>query len=115
MKFQFGKFHDEVLCDVIPIKYCHLLFERFWIIEREAIFDKKCNKCCVNLRGKEYFFVPFTLLTVKERYLELLRLTRRKGAKLEEKDIIAKKNIRRKIDDSQSARLKIEVNSHPNP
>lgn len=71
-------FHDDVLYDVIPIKARHLLHEGSWIIEKEVAFDKKTNRCCFNLRGQMYFFVPSTLLKVKERYLELLRLTRRK-------------------------------------
>ena len=67
VKFQLGKFHDEVLCDVIPMKACHLLLGRSWIIEREAIFDKKSNKFCVNLRSQEYFFCTIVYTFEGER------------------------------------------------
>ena len=30
VKFNIGSYHDEALCDIIPMDVCHLLLGRLW-------------------------------------------------------------------------------------
>ena len=43
VKFKIGSYHDEVLCDVIPMDVCHLLLGRPWQFDRHAIHDGHAN------------------------------------------------------------------------
>jgi len=39
VKFNIGSFHDEVLCDIMPMDVCHILLGRPWQYDRKAIHD----------------------------------------------------------------------------
>lgn len=40
--YSMGEFDNQVLCDVLPIKVCHILLRRPWL------FDKKAKHCGFN-------------------------------------------------------------------
>ena len=43
VKFKIGSYHDEVLCDIIPMDVCHLLLGRPWQFDRNAVHDGHAN------------------------------------------------------------------------
>ena len=50
--FCIGKYVDEVVCDVVPMKASHLLLGRPWQYDRKVTHDGLANKYSSCLRGK---------------------------------------------------------------
>ncbi|XP_049406074.1 uncharacterized protein LOC125869661 [Solanum stenotomum] len=44
IKFKIGSYHDEVLCDVVPMQACHLLLGRPWEYDVGVKHDGRSNK-----------------------------------------------------------------------
>ena len=43
VKFQIGKYQDEVKCDIIEMDACHVLLGRPWQFDKEAVHERKRN------------------------------------------------------------------------
>ena len=43
VKLKIGSYHDEVLCNVIPMDVCHLLLGRLWQFDKHTIHDGHAN------------------------------------------------------------------------
>lgn len=46
------RYHDEVMCDVVPMHVRHILFERPWQYDRYVIHDGYKNRYNFNKDGK---------------------------------------------------------------
>ncbi|XP_074565168.1 uncharacterized protein LOC141821722 [Curcuma longa] len=66
-----GRYHDEVLCDVVPMHASHLLLGRPWQFDRKAMHDGFKNKYSFMMHGKLVTLVP---LTPKQVYEDQLRI-----------------------------------------
>ena len=44
INFPTGKYVDEVICGVVPMKTCHILLGRPWQFDRSIIYDGHSNK-----------------------------------------------------------------------
>ena len=54
-------FNDEVLCDIMPLGFCHILLGRSWQFDRHVVYDGRVNKYTAWKDG-----VTYTLLTLIE-------------------------------------------------
>ena len=44
VKLKIGPFTNEVLCDIMPMDYCHILLGRPWKFDRHVVYDGRVNK-----------------------------------------------------------------------
>ena len=58
--FSIGKYHDEVLCDVVPMEATHLLLGRPWQFDRSAIHDGVTNTYMFNHGGRKVKLKPLS-------------------------------------------------------
>ncbi|XP_074555934.1 uncharacterized protein LOC141811777 [Curcuma longa] len=77
-----GRYHDEVLCDVVPMHASHLLLGRPWQFDRKVMHDGFKNKYSFMMHGKLVTLVP---LTPKQVYEDQLRIKNEKK-KLQEQE-----------------------------
>ncbi|XP_060190606.1 uncharacterized protein LOC132619854 [Lycium barbarum] len=68
IKFSIGKYEDEILCDVVPMQACHLLFGRPWKFDVDAQHSGRTNKYSFVVKGKKYILNPLTPYQVSEDY-----------------------------------------------
>ena len=71
VSFSIGKYHDEVLCDVVPIYASHLLLGKPWQFDRRANHDDFKNHFNFMKDKKLVTLVP---LTPKQVYEDQVRL-----------------------------------------
>lgn len=48
-----GDYHDEVLCDVLPMDACHILLSRSWLFDRNAAHDGRQNTYQIEKGGRK--------------------------------------------------------------
>ncbi|KAL0313444.1 UNVERIFIED_CONTAM: Retrovirus-related Pol polyprotein from transposon.6 [Sesamum radiatum] len=58
--FIIGRYKDEVLCDVVPMKACHILLGRPWQFDRHVTHDGFQNRYSFVLRGESITLNPMT-------------------------------------------------------
>lgn len=75
--FSIGKYKDEVLCDVVPMRACHLLLGRPWQFDRRVTHDGFLNRYSFVLRGEPITLLPLTPKQVLEE--QVMREKRRKN------------------------------------
>jgi hypothetical protein len=52
VKFKIGNYHDEILCDVIPMDVCHILLGRPWQYDRNVVHDGRMNTYTLEKDGR---------------------------------------------------------------
>lgn len=60
IKFNIGSYHDEVLCDVVPMQACHLLLGRPWEYDVGVKHDQRPNKYAFYKDGKKHILDPLS-------------------------------------------------------
>ena len=58
VKFKIGSYHDEVLCDVIPMDVFHVLLGRPWQFDRHAVHDGHANTYSLTKDGVRHKLKP---------------------------------------------------------
>ena len=58
VKFKIGSYHDEVLCDIIPMDACHMLLGRLCQFDRRAIHDGYANTYSLTKNGVHHNLKP---------------------------------------------------------
>ena len=58
VKFKIGSYHDEVLCDIIPMDVYHLLLGRLWQFDRLAVHDGHANTYSLTKDGVHHKLKP---------------------------------------------------------
>lgn len=58
VKFHIGSYHDEVLCDIMPMDACHILLGRLWKYDRKSIHDGRKNTYTITKNGKRITLIP---------------------------------------------------------
>ena len=66
LSFSIGKYHDEVLCDVVPMYASHILLGRPWQFNRRGNHDKFKNRFSFMKDKKLITLVPSTPKQVYE-------------------------------------------------
>ena len=83
VSFSIGKYHDEVLCDVVPMYASHILLGRPWQFDRRANHDGFKNRFSFVKDNKHLTLVP---LTPKQVYEDQVRLKRESDSRKVEKE-----------------------------
>jgi hypothetical protein len=52
VNFKMGEYHDEILCDVIPMDVCHVLLGRPWQYDRNVVHDGRMNTYTLEKDGR---------------------------------------------------------------
>jgi hypothetical protein len=65
VKFKIGNYHDEILCDVIPMDVCHILLGRPWKYDRNVVHDGRMNTYTLEKDGRTHKFLPIKDKEVK--------------------------------------------------
>ncbi|KAH0695810.1 hypothetical protein KY289_013292 [Solanum tuberosum] len=71
IKFQIGKYRDDVLCDVIPMQASHVLLGRPWQHSHTSIHDGRHNTYTVMSMGYKYVHKPMSPSQVIELYRKM--------------------------------------------
>ena len=71
MSFTIGKYKEVVLCDVAPIKACHILLGTPWQVERNVKYHEKDNKISFVHDGHK---IKLALLSPKEAIEDQIKL-----------------------------------------
>jgi hypothetical protein len=58
VKFKIGNYHDEILCDVIPMDVCHILLGRPWQYDRNVVHDGRMNMYTLEKDGRLHKLLP---------------------------------------------------------
>ena len=65
VKFKIGNYHDEILCDVIPMDVCHILLGRPWQYDRNVVHDGRMNTYTLEKDGRFHKLLP-----IKDKKME---------------------------------------------
>eukprot|EP00253_Pinus_taeda_P029788 PITA_29788 len=58
VEFHIGKYHDTVICDIMPMDVCHILLGRPWQYDRKVMHDGKTNCYKFTKDGVKHTLVP---------------------------------------------------------
>ena len=83
MSFSIGKYHDEVLCDVVLMYASHILLGRPWQFDMRANHDG-FNNCFIFMKNKK--LVTLVPLTPKQVYEDQVKLKQECNSKKIEKE-----------------------------
>jgi hypothetical protein len=64
--FKMGEYKDKVLCDVIPMDFCHVLLGRPWQYDRNIVHDGRMNTYTLEKDG-----ITHRLLPIKDKEVNL--------------------------------------------
>ena len=64
--FKIGSYKDEVLCDVIPMDFCHVLLGRPWKYDRNVIHYGRKNTYTLEKNGCKHMLFSLEEKGVKE-------------------------------------------------
>ncbi|CAL1388191.1 unnamed protein product [Linum trigynum] len=71
LKFEIGRYKDEVLCDVVPMEEAHVLIGKPWQFDRNGQQDEVTKKYKWSHRGQKFVLKP---LSPKEIYEDQLQM-----------------------------------------
>ncbi|XP_059274718.1 uncharacterized protein LOC132029490 [Lycium ferocissimum] len=77
IKFSSGRYQDELLCDIVPMKACHILLGRPWQCDRDAQHIGRSNKYTFVLGGRKFVLASLTPYQVSEDYRIMKELRER--------------------------------------
>ncbi|CAN4090615.1 unnamed protein product [Withania somnifera] len=60
IKFSIGKYHENILCDVVPVFAFHVLFAGPWKFDRNFVHQGRTNKYTFVINGKKHVLAPLT-------------------------------------------------------
>jgi hypothetical protein len=58
VKFKIGNYHDDILCDVIPMDVCHILLGRPWQYDINVVHDGRMNTYTLEKDGIIHKLLP---------------------------------------------------------
>jgi hypothetical protein len=58
VEYKIGGYRDEILCDVIPMDVCHILFGRPWQFDRNVMHDGRKNTYTLEKNGRKHMLLP---------------------------------------------------------
>ncbi|XP_059075481.1 uncharacterized protein LOC131875388 [Cryptomeria japonica] len=54
VKFKIGNYHDDGLCDIMPMDVCHMLLGRPWLFDCHAVHDGYANTYSLTKDGVQH-------------------------------------------------------------
>ncbi|CAL1369571.1 unnamed protein product [Linum trigynum] len=99
LKFEIGRYKDEVLCDVVPMEEAHVLLGRPWQFDRNGQQDEVTKKYKWSRRGQKFLLKPLSPKEIYEDQLQMqqnLKKEKEFQAKVEEEvkeDVEAKEEV----------------------
>ena len=66
VKFNIGRYEDELVCDVVPMQAAHLILGRPWQFDREVTYEGHSNKYSFMHKGTRVILVPLSPTQVRE-------------------------------------------------
>ena len=85
-----------MLCDVLPMQSCHMLFGRPWLTDRDVRYQVESNKYSFVLGGQKHTLVPLTPYQVSEDYKimrELREVLKREQLEKEKKELVQEREL----------------------
>jgi len=82
INFAIGKYKDEVLCDVVPMKATHILLGRPWQYDRHVLHDGISNTMSFSFQGRKVILKPLSPKEVHEDQIKMK--TKRENEKAKE-------------------------------
>lgn len=67
LSFHIRNFHEHVLCDVVKMEACQILFGRPWLLDRKHHHDGGANTSEFKNDGKWYKLTPIIENTVEKK------------------------------------------------
>ena len=58
VKFKIGHYFGEVLCDIMPMDWCHVLLGKPWKYDRYVVHDGRLNQYTLRVTGKKQILLP---------------------------------------------------------
>ncbi|XP_010541803.1 PREDICTED: uncharacterized protein LOC104815187 [Tarenaya hassleriana] len=71
--FSIGKYHDEVICDIVPMQAGHILLGRPWQFDREVKHDGRANQYSFVYDKRKVVLAPLSPSQVHEMQLKLAK------------------------------------------
>ena len=93
--FSIGKYHDSVLCDVVPMEASHVLLGRPWQFDKRANHDGYSNKYSFEHNERKVTLVPLSPKEVCEDQNKLREKREQENKKLREKEKKSEKKDRK--------------------
>jgi len=59
ISFSVGPYCGEVLCDVLPMDACHILFRRPWLFDNHVMHDGNANTYALKFKGCNLTLTPY--------------------------------------------------------
>ena len=78
VKFKIGTYHDEILCDVVPMHACHILLGRPWQFDKKVTHDGEKNLYSFVHEGRPVTLSPLSPQQVLEDQRKLQSKVERK-------------------------------------
>ena len=92
--FSIGKYKDEVLCDVVPMHFGHILLRRPWKFDRKVTYDGYKNRHVLILNNLTIVLTP---LRPTEAYANQIKIVRECKLREEQLSIQAKERKEKKM------------------
>ena len=94
ISFSIGKYHDEQLCDVVPMHAGDILLGRPWQFDRKTKHDGYLNRYHFTKKGRKIILTPLSSKEVYENQckLERLRVEAEKKEKESKKSALESEN-----------------------
>jgi hypothetical protein len=65
VEFKIGGYRDEILCDVIPMDFCHILLGRLWQYDINVVHDGRKKTYTLEKNGRMHMLLPIEDKKVK--------------------------------------------------
>nr|KYP46638.1 hypothetical protein KK1_031734 [Cajanus cajan] len=85
VKFSIGKYEDQVLCDIVPTKSCHILLGIPWQFEKKTKHNGLTNEITFTHKENKFVLYPLSPQQVVEDQAQMK--TKRKKEKEKNKSI----------------------------
>ncbi|XP_071916228.1 uncharacterized protein [Coffea arabica] len=66
VKFNIGRYEDELVCDVVPMQAAHLILGRPWQFDRKVTYEGHSNKYSFMHKGIRIILVPLSPTQIRE-------------------------------------------------
>ena len=66
VEFMIGGYKDEIMCDVIPMEFFHVLLGRPWKYDSNVIHDGRKNTYTLEKNGRTHMLLPIEEKKLKE-------------------------------------------------
>ena len=77
--FSIGNYHDEVLCDVVPMQACHILLGRPWEYDRKVTHDGYKNHYSFVFKEKSVILTSLKAYEASEDQMRIVKDFRERG------------------------------------